>query len=139
MSLFATASAIGAVAQDLLYGEVIGFEPRASDDAGAEFVAAGPDPCRPARDLVGIYDSELALAQPLGSGANTHDTIDVAATSAQVDLDVAQFPTEDDRPVQGDRLVLKERPGAPRVKIVSARPDAFGRLICVVAPLGSAS
>lgn len=138
MSLFATASAIGAATHDMLYGEVIGFDPRASDDEGAEFVAAGPDPDRPARDLVGIYDSDLALAQPVGSGANTHDTVDVAATAAQVDFDIAQFPDEADRPVQGDRLVLKERPGAPRVKIVSARPDAFGRLICTVAPLGSA-
>ncbi len=106
MSLFAAAEAIGAAARDLCYAETIGFEPQLNDDC-AEFVAAGADPNRAARDLFGIYDSDLAVARPVGSGANTHDSIDVAATAAQVDFDLGQFPTEADRPVEGDHLVLK--------------------------------
>lgn len=131
MSLFAAAAAIGAAANDLCYDEVIGFEPRAP----AQVVAAGVDPNRLARDLVGIYDAELAIAHPVGSGANTHDTVDVGATSAQVDFDLAQFASEADLPVKGDRLVLRERPGQPQVRISSARPDAYGRLICIVEPV----
>ena len=113
---------------------MIGFEPRGA----SQVVAAGPDPNRSECDLVGIYDAELAIAHPVGSGANTHDTVDVAATSAQVDFDLAQFASEADRPVKGDRLVLRERTGQPRVRISSARPDAYGRLICIVEPVGSA-
>ncbi|MGI3901241.1 MAG: hypothetical protein ACRYGP_13845 [Janthinobacterium lividum] len=135
MSLFAAAAAVGAVAQDLVYGETIGFEPQVNGPA-AEFVAAGADPNRIARDLVGIYDSDLAVARPVGSGANTHDSIDVAATAAQVDFALGLFATEADQPVEGDHLVLKDRVGLPRVKVLSARPDNFGRLLCLVAPLG---
>ncbi len=135
MSLFAAAEAIGAAARDLCYAEAIGFEPQLNDPS-AEFVAAGADPNRTACDLLGIYDSDLAVARPVGSGANTHDSIDVAATPAQVDFDLGQFPTPADQPVEGDHLVLKTRPGQPRVKVLSARPDNFGRLICLVAPLG---
>ena len=134
MSLFAAATAIGAAANDLCYGEVIGFEPRAA----AQVVAAGPDPTRAACDLVGIYDAELAIAHAVGSGANTHDTVDVGATSAQVDFDLGQFASEADQPVKGDRLVLRERPGQPVLRISSARPDAFGRLICIVEPVRTA-
>lgn len=138
MSDFADAFAIGASALDALYGEPVQLVPQLNDETAA-VVVRGVDPNRPAQNLVGIYDDVAVISRVVGSGANTHDNIDVLASKAQVDLDAAQFPTTVSLPLQGDILVLTARAGAPRLSIVSVQPDNVSRIVCLVEPAGAAS
>lgn len=134
MTLFAAAAAIGAAVQDIVFGEPIAFLPWAK----GKYVAGSADPDRPARDLVGIFDEELVTVRPVGSGANTHDTVDLTGSAAQVEFNLALFPTETDRPRQGDHLQLTGRAGQPSYSVKSVRPDDTGRLVCIVGPTGPA-
>ena len=137
MTGFADAHAIGAEIHDVHFGETVRLLPQLSGEA-TEFVSGGLDPDRPVRDVVGIFDDEPVISRVLGSGANTHDAIDVTTGKSQVEFDAALFPTPDDLPIQGDILALVERPGAPRYAVVSVQPDDTCRVVCLVTALGAA-
>lgn len=136
MTSFAAALAIADVATDALYGEVVEWRPQLSG-AAAEYVDGGADPARPVRTVTGIFDDDAVLVRTVGSGANTHENVDVLAGKSQIDLALNQFSTPAGLPVQGDLIALVSQPGTPIHQIVSAEPDEYGRLICLLTKRGS--
>lgn len=138
MTFFAGACTAGAAAQDAIFGETVRWAPQASGEE-SEYVSAGADPVRPERTLVGIFDEEAVISRVVGSGANSHDNADVVAGKSQIDFDASLFADLPGLPIQGDRLVLTDRPGSPCYRIVSVQPDDTCRVVCLLTALGAAT
>lgn len=117
---------------DVALGETIEFRPQVA----GEIVVVGADPNRSVRALIGIFRDDVMISRPVGSGANTHETADVAVSQTQIDFDENLFPAIADRPRDGDILALVERDGAPEFQIESVEPDHLAKIVCVVTPLG---
>ena len=117
---------------DGMLGEAIEFRPQEP----SELIVVGADDERPVRTLIGIFQDDATISRPVGSGANTHETVDITVTRTQVDFDEDLFPTLADRPKDGDILALVERDGAPLFQIESVEPDHLAKVVCIVTPLG---
>lgn len=136
MSGFAAALAAADVAVDAVYGTPVEWRPQVNG-AAAEYVAGGADPNRPSLTVTGIFDDDATVVRTVGSGANTHENADVLAGKSQIDMALDQFTTEAGLPVQGDLIALVSEPSVPVYQIVSAEPDEYGRLICLLTKRGA--
>lgn len=136
MSGFAAALAAADIAVDAVYGETVEWRPQ-SNGAAAEYVAAGADPARPVLTVTGIFDDDATIVRTVGSGANTHENADIVTGKSQIDMALDQFTTPAGLPVQGDVIALVSQPGTPLYQIVSAEPDEYGRIICLLTKRGS--
>ena len=116
-------------------GETIEFRPQED----SELIVLGADDERPVRVLVGIFQNDVAVSRPVGSGANTHETADITVTQTQIEFSEDLFPTPADLPRDGDVFALTDRDGTPRYQVESVEPDRFAKVVCIVTALGSAT
>jgi hypothetical protein len=116
---------------DAMFGEPVDLVPQLS----GKYIRGGDDPANPRRSLIGIFNDESIVDTVKGSGANTHENIDVLTRRTSVDFDQALF-TGFPLPKPGWIIVATSQPGSPRYVVVTAEYDGISRVVCKVTPLG---
>lgn len=112
------------------FGERLELVPQAS----GRYVAAGDDPSRPARQVIGILDLKPTVRRPEGRHAFSADRPDVVTTNASVDFAEEALGPADQWPRKGDVIRALDRDGAPEVEVVTELPSGIGRVSYRVRP-----
>jgi hypothetical protein len=115
---------------DAMFGEPVDLLPQIIN-SGSKYLRLGDDPGTPRRSLIGIFNDDSIVDTVKGSGANTHENIDVLTRRTSIDFDQTLFDGFP-LPAQGWIIVATSQPRLPRYSVVTAEYDGLSRVICKV-------
>lgn len=116
------------------FGEPVVLIPQTKGKAGGNAYFKRPaDETATGTPLVAIFTDETAIDRVLGSGANTHENVDVLTAKSSFEFDHSLFashggPNPD--PLEGWLIQAITQPRSPRYVITTVEPDGVSRLLC---------
>jgi hypothetical protein len=90
-------------------------------------------PASPPFEVVGILDLPTDILAVGRERDGAHSEVIVQTPS--VEFALQQFGPGKPAPKDGDEIVAPSRPGAPRYRVLSAKPDGVSRIVCQLAAL----
>lgn len=112
------------------FGESVQFMPWV---AGG-YLAGGPDPDRPARQIDGVIFSETPTEQRTSGDAIGHGRFGVLIPGDKImaSFPASAFTTPDDWPRDKDRLARIDAPGAPVFALVKPQFDGVSEIMAAL-------
>lgn len=97
--------------------------------AAGQMKAPQPDPSRDPLDVQAVFLNASAIEKPDGTKSGRKRFVtDVIGLAERAKIALSAFASPSDWPQAGDRLQRLELDGTPSLEVLTATPDATGRL-----------